>query len=424
MKSLLHKIFIQHWTRKLVSLVLAVIIWLVVNQTLTSTRNISNIPVRIIHLPQGKTVEGIQPNGRLAKKLTLTVVGNRALIDELTPSDLEVVIDASEKPDEWIVTVTKKNLVSLNPEIDISTGISRVYHPNFVIRMTKLITAQIPIVITQPIGEAPRGYQFLDVWPYHLFLTVSGPQEVIKRLKMKEQRITFNLSDISKSQIDELALKSESNSEVISYYVPEQWKQINIPLLSDSPIEIDDPQAKALRIDFVRCNLLPINAPLQLSVFFPPENLEKLNPENTKLTPNQLVEFTKGAPLISYPLYANGVDNLFLETVRDMIEIVIIAAPKSERKLLDWSVQFVNPRLLEDKYVATLMSDVSDREIRLLQPTLREEYLRNRFRSYMNRFQLFRVDDTKFDLNIFLKPPYIHVEEGGAMIEGSPPKTE
>lgn len=229
MKTLLYKIFVAHWSRKLVSIVLAVIIWLVVNHTLTSTRNISNVPVRIIHLPSGKTVEGIQPNGRLAKKLTLTVVGNRSLIDELTPSDLEVVIDAADKSDEWIVTVSKKNLVSLNPEIDISSGISRVYHPNFVIRMTKLVTEQIPIVITQPIGEAPRGYQFLDVWPYHLSLTVSGPEEVIKRLKLKEQRITFNLSDISKSQMDELALKAESNSDVVSYFVPEQWKQINIP---------------------------------------------------------------------------------------------------------------------------------------------------------------------------------------------------
>ncbi len=419
MKTLLYKIFVEHWSRKLVSIVLAVIIWLVVNHTLTSTRNISNVPVRIIHLPQGKTVEGMQPNGRLAKKLTLTVVGNKSLIDELTPSDLEVVIDASDKPDEWIVTVTKKNLVSLNPEIDISSGISRVYNPNFVIRMTKLVTEQIPVVITQPIGEAPRGYQFLDVWPYHLSLTISGPEEVVKRLKLKEQRITFNLSDISKSQIDELALKSEGTSEVVSYFVPEQWKQINIPILSDSPIEIDDPQAKALRIDFIRCNLLPVNAPIQLSLFFPPENLELLNPENTTLGAGKLVQFTKGTPLISYSLYANGVDNLFLETVRDMLEIVIIAAPKSERKLLDWSVQFVNPRLLEDKYVATLMSDVSDRDIRLLQPILREEYLRNRFRSYMNRFQLFRSDDSKFDLTVFLKDNQIQIEEAGAIPSGS-----
>lgn len=417
MKTLLYKIFVEHWPRKLVSIILAVITWLVVNHTLTSTRNISNVPVRIIHMPPGRTVEGMQPNGRLAKKVTLTVVGNKALIDELTPSDLEVVIDAADKPDEWIVTITKKNLVSLNPEIDISTGISRVFHPNFVVRMTKLVTDQIPIVITQPIGEAPRGYQFLDVWPYHLSLTVSGPEEVIKRLKLKEQRITFNLSDISKAQMDELALKSESTSEVVSYFVPDQWKQINIPILSDSPIEINDPQAKALRIDFIRCNLLSVDAPIQLALFFPPENLQNLNPENVSIASNKLVQVNRGTPLISYPLYANGVDSLFLQTVRDMIEIVIIVSPKLERKLLDWSVQFVNPRLLEDKYVGILMSDVSDRDIRLLQPTLREEYLRNRFRSYMNRFQLFRADDSKFELAIFLKNNQIQVEEATSMSE-------
>jgi hypothetical protein len=410
-KSLLYKIFFEHWPRKLISIILGVIIWLVVNHSLTSTRNVSNVPVRIIHLPPGKTVEGMQPNGRLAKKLTLTVVGNTSVIDELTPSDLEVVIDASEKSDEWIVNVSKKNLVSLNPEIDITGGISRVYHPNFIVRMTKLVTDQIPIVITQPIGEAARGYQFLDVWPYRLQLTVSGPEEVIKRLKLKEQRITFNLNDIPKAKLDELALKSENNSDVVSYFVPDQWKQINIPILSDAPIEIDDPLAKALRIDFIRCNLLPIETQIQLSVFFPPENLNTLNPTNTSVAANELIKYVNGTPLISYPLYANGVDNLFLQTVREMIEIVIIANPKSERKLLDWSVQFVGSNQLEEKYVARLMSDVSDRDIRLLQPALREEYLRNRFRSYMNRFQLFRGDDSKFDLAVFLKEHEIHVEE-------------
>jgi hypothetical protein len=133
MKTLLYKIFVEHWPRKLVSILLAVIIWLVVNHTLTATRNISNVPVRVVHLPPGKTVEGMQASGRLAKKLTLTVVGNKTLIDELTPSDLEIVIDAADKSDEWIITVSKKNLVSLNPEIDFSSGISRVYHPNFVV---------------------------------------------------------------------------------------------------------------------------------------------------------------------------------------------------------------------------------------------------------------------------------------------------
>ncbi|MGC1879011.1 MAG: hypothetical protein WA347_04860 [Rhabdochlamydiaceae bacterium] len=420
MKTLVYKLFIEHWPRKLVSIILAIIIWLVVNHTLTASRNISNVPIRIIHLPPGRTVEGMQPNGRLAKKLTLTVVGNKDLIDVLTPSDFEIIVDASDKPDEWIATVTKKNLVPLNPEIDLTGGITRVYHPNFVVRMTKLVTDQIPIVITQPIGEAPRGYQFLDVWPYRLTLTASGPEEVIKRLKLKEQRITFNLNDISKAQLDELSLKSEGNSEVVSFYIPDQWKQINIPILSDTPMEIDDLQAKALRIDFIRCNLLPIDAPIQLSLFFPPDNLENFNPENTFITPNKLVKLTKGTPLITYPLHANGVDNLFLQTVKEMIEIVIIPSSKSDHKLLDWSIQFVGPRQLEDRYVTTLMSDVSDRDIRVLQPALREEYLRNRFRSYMSRFQLFRSDDSKFDLTIFLRDHQVQVEETGSMTEMTP----
>ena len=415
MKTLLYKLFVEHWPRKLVSILLAVIIWFVVNHTLTATRNISNVPVRIVHLPPGRTVEGMQANGKLAKKLTLTVVGNKAVIDELTPSDLEIVVDAADKPDEWIVTVSKKNLLSVNPEIDIS-GISRVYHPNFVVRMTKLVTDQIPIVITQPIGEAPRGYQFLDVWPYRLTLTASGPEEVMKRLKLKEQRITFNLSDISKAQMDELAEKS-ANSEIVSFFVPDQWKQINIPILSDNPIEIDDPKAKTLRIDFIRCDLLSVNAPIQLSLFFPPDNLQKLNPENISIASNKLVQFNKGTPLISLPLYASGVDNLFLQMVGEMIEIVIIVSEKPDQKFLDWSVQFVNSRHLEDKYVAALMTDVSDRDARVLQPTLREEYLRNRFRSYMNRFQLFRSDDTKFELSVQIKGNQIEVDESNSAAE-------
>ncbi len=389
------------------------IIWMVVNHTLTATRNISNVAIRVLHLPPGKTIEGIQSNGRLAKKITLTVVGNKAVIDALTPADLELVIDAADKPDEWIVTVNKKNLVSNNPEVDIS-GISRIYHPNFAVRMTRLVTDQIPIIVTQPIGEAPRSYQFLDVWPYRLTMTVKGPEEVINRLKLKEQRITFNLNDISKSQLDEISLKSGSATEIVSYFVPEQWKQINIPIISDTPIEIDDPQGKELRIDFVRCNMIPVDAQIQLSLFFPPDNLSAHNPQNTFFAPSKLIQFEHGTPLIAYPLYANGVDNLFLQTVRDMIEIVVIVSPKTDRKMLDWSVQFANPRQLEDKYVATLMSDVTDKDIRILQPALREEYLRNRFRSYMNRFQLILPNENKFDVEIFLKDNQIQIEEAAS----------
>jgi len=410
MKALLSKIFLNNWQRKFISFVLAVVIWLLVNHTLTTTRTISNIPVRIINIPAGKTIDGLQNNGFLSKRITLTLVGNQTLLDELTSNDLEVVIDAADKQDEWIVSISKKNLVSLNPEIDLYKGVSRVSHQSFIIRMTKLVTEKIPVLITQPIGHAPRDYQFLDIWPYQLTLTISGPEEVVKHLKAKGIKLTFNLNNISKAQLDALSSKSNGGDEV-SFYVPDLWKQVSIPLLSEGAIEINDPQAKALRIDFVRCNLLPIENPIPVTLFFPPEYITALNPENIHLSESSLLKEINGLNLITEPLYSKGVDRLFVQIVRDMLQISIIVAPKNVENALNWSVQFINPRILEDRYVSTLMSDVSDDEIRDLQPNLREEYLRNRFRSYMNRFQFFKSTDAKLELKVELRDNNVIVTE-------------
>jgi hypothetical protein len=412
MKSLLMKIFVQHWPRKLLAILLATVIWFVVNHSLTSTRTINNIPVRIINIPAGKTVDGLQMNNRLAKKLNVTLVGNKTVLDELTPYDFEIILDAAGRPDEWIASITTKNIASLNPEIDIAGGIKRIYHPNLLIRMTTVITDKIPVIITQPLGEPPRGYQFLDVWPYRLWLTATGPESVIRQLKMKELRITFNLSDISKAQLDEISNSSEGQtSEVVSFLVPDQWKQLNIPSLSANPIEINDPQAKMLRIDFTHCRSLPIDVPIPIALYFPPDGAQKYNPTNITLAIDSVVKNFNGLNLITYPLYAHGTDHLFLDIVRNRLQIVIIVAPKSDKQLLDWSLQFINPRQLENIYVATLMSDVSDADIRLMQPPPREEYLRNRFRSYMNHLQLFKADESKFGLIVQLKDNIVHVEE-------------
>ena len=81
-----------------------------------------------------------------------------------------------------------------------------------------------------------------------------------------------------------------------------------------------------------------------------------------------------------------------------MMEMVIIASPKTERETLLWNVQFMYPHELEDRYVAKVLSEASD-EVLDMQPHLREDYLRNRFRSYMNRFRLYTPKNQKlFDL--------------------------
>ncbi len=411
MKSLLFRLFVDNWMRKLVALILAAILWLVVNQSLTTTRNIAHIPVRVINIPAGFTIEGVQPNGRLSKKITLTLVGNKTILDELTPYDLEVVLDATDKSQEWVANIAKKNLIALNPEIDISKGISRVYHPNFAIRMSRLASEKIPIKITQPIGEAPRGYQFLDVWPYRLTLTVSGPEEVIKRLKLKEQTLTFNLSDITKTQLDAISESSpERQSDIVSFFVPDQLKQIPLSSLSDTPLEINDPEAKSLRIDFIHCDLLPLNRPIPVELFFPEDHLKTLSPDTTSLLPGEFISKVQGQSLITTPLYVNGVDRVFLQIVQDRFQIVVLVDPSTEKSTLDWSISFVNPRKLEDLYVKAFASQQGPDDT-ALQTSLREEYLRNRFRSYMQRFRLFRKEDDPLKLAITLKDNQVELKE-------------
>ncbi|HSX25456.1 MAG TPA: hypothetical protein VLE89_00425 [Chlamydiales bacterium] len=409
MKTFILRLLVENWQRKLISTMLAMIIWMVVSHSMTVTKIVHNIPVRVTNLPPEKTIEGMQVNGLLNKKIPLTLTGNKSVLDEISGKDLEVVVDAAGKSNEWIATIGKKNLVGLNPEFDTTKAISRVAPFDMIVKQSKLVTEKIPILVTQPIGEAPKGYQFLDVWPYQLSLTVNGPEEAVKRLKTRGLKLTFNLNDISRAELDTLqSSKRQGQVDEISFFVPNSWKKISLPSLSETPIEIDDVQAKALRIDFSRQDLLPIGSALPVTVFFPPKYSNTLNPETYTLSANDFIAKKNGIKMITMPLYAQRVSRLFLETVKDMIQVVVIAAPKSERETLLWNAQFMYPHELEDRYVAKVMSESND-EVGDVQPHLREDYLRNRFRNYMNRFRLYTPNNKKLSLKIELQANSISV---------------
>lgn len=403
MRTLLLRLFVENWQRKLISLILAMIIWMIVSHSMTVSKVIPNIPVRVTHLPPDKTIEGMQVNGLLTQRISLTLVGHKATLDELSAKDLEVVLSAKDKAQEWIATVNEKNLISLNPDFDPSKMVAKVIPTDMIIRQTKLVTEKIPVLVTQPIGEAPKGYQYLDIWPYHLSVTVHGPEEAVKRTKNRGVKLTFNLNDISATDLDNQrsSLQGESSDEV-SFAIPDSWKKVSLPLLSETPLEINDPQAKALRIDFSRQDLLPIPFSIPVSIFFPPKYSHTLNPETYSLATNNFIVKKNGIKILNFPLYAQGVSHQFLETVKDMIQMVVIASPKSERERLLWNTQFMYPHELEDDYVAKIMAQ-SNNEIHDVQPHQLEDYLRNRFRNYMNRFRLYTADRQKLSLNIELQ---------------------
>jgi len=409
MESMISKILLHNWQRKLVALLTAIVIWFFVNSSMNETVTIPNITVRVINLPADKTIQGLLPNGILSRRIALTLSGSKDVVADLEPGDLEVLLDASmAESNEWVVVVSKKNLISLNPSIDLARNIRQVYHSEFVIRLSRLITAKIPIIIGPPTGISPQGYEILDIWPQRLMQSVSGAEEDIHWLADEGLEINFDLSEISKIELD--TLKSSKRSDEVSFPVPAKWKKVAIPFRSNIVEDFNDPEAQNLRIDFLRKDLIPLDKEIPIRIFYPLVDLDKVNPQSYSLALNDEIQSKLGVPFFSKHLYVAEVSRLFVDVVRNSIEIVIVAAPKNQRKVLPWSIQFIQPRHLEDTYVSYFIASTSNSKgIKDVLPKEKEELLRKRFRDYMQRMTLFLTDEKKLHLKNTIEGDQIKV---------------
>lgn len=392
-------LFLKNWQRKLLALFSAMIIWFFVSHSITETKIIRNVPIRISNLPVDKTIVGLLPNGILNKRINLTLTGVKDVIEEIEPGDLEVNIDASAIDHaDWIVQINKKNLLSLNPSIDLNNNINNVTHSEFVIKLNRLTTAKITIDVLPPQGTVPEGYEFLDIWPQKLMQSISGPEEEINRLKTKGLELTIDFNRITKADLD--SLKSHqlggSNNEV-SFLIPYNWKQITIPYRNYTIEEINDPDAQNLRIDFLRQEFIPLDRKLPVQLFYPTKTLDTINPNKISLSTSEPIINKNGVDLFTRPLYAKNVSRLFLDVIRDSLAIMIIATAKEENEVLPWSLEVMTPRELEETYVAYQMANGGKQLSNTLAKS-RETLYRKRFRNYLQDLMLYLAPQHKLNI--------------------------
>ncbi len=408
MESLIYPLLFYQWQRKLVALFTATVIWFFVSQSITATKTMTSVPIRVTNLPTDKTIEGLLPNGFLTKRTSLTLMGTKKIIDQLEPGDVEIILDVSHLPPEGIVQITKKNLVSLNPNFNLPNHVTTVTHPDLVIKMSPILTEKIPIRIHSPSGEPPKGYEFLDIWPVLLYQTVSGPQDQILELKNEGLEWSFNLNDISKEQLDGLQSKGVYDDE-IHFYVADQWKKVMIPLSNRGIEPINDPEAKELQLNFLREQMIPMTEELPLYVFYPLKYQATLNPKTYALALSPFIQFVHGIAILKLPLFASHVSKLFLEVVKDYIQIDLVVAPLTERERLEWGVNFINDAHLEDTYVAFLLSSHHKTVDSSQSHPERENHLRQRFRTYARRFGLYLSPEHPLDIHSRLEEGKIQV---------------
>lgn len=135
MKKLVHDFFVENWQRKLISLILAIIIWLLVHHSLITNKTYKNVPVRVANIPKGMIVEGLSPDGFLTQKITLNIEGHKKFLDDLTEEDLQVVLNATGKDKTWVATINKNQIVFLNKLTNPYPYIRSIEHKPFVISM-------------------------------------------------------------------------------------------------------------------------------------------------------------------------------------------------------------------------------------------------------------------------------------------------
>jgi len=413
------KIFLHQWQRKLFAILTAIVIWFLVSHSITSSKTIPGVPIKVINLPTDKTIQGLLPNGFLGKRITLTLSGTRDVIDQLESGDVEVIIDVSNIPSDGIIQITKKNLLSLNPNINLPKHVTSINHPDIFIKMSPILTEKIPIIIQDPIGEAPEGYEFLDIWPLQLMQTVSGPQEQVLSLKHEGLEITFNLNDITMEQLDALQTDDPYSDEVV-FFVPDQWKKINVPFSSRGIEMINDPEAKNLQIAFLRRQLIPLKSAIPIHVFYPLKYNAEINPDTYGLAPSSFVQFKNRLPFLNVPLFASNVSKLFLEIVQENLEIDIVAMPPTEREFLEWSINLIDENHLEDVYSAYLLGNTKSTGASSQINRDREKFFRSRFQLYVQRFKLFLSPGTKLEIQPKLEDGKIvvFVPNAHAVLEG------
>ncbi|MBA3721509.1 MAG: hypothetical protein H0W88_03815 [Parachlamydiaceae bacterium] len=409
MESLIY-FFVYQWQRKLLALIIALSVWFFVSHSITAIKTIPAVPIRVINLPTDKTIPGLMPNGFLSKRMTLTLTGTKDVVEQLEPGDLEILLDVSNSPRESLMQITKKNLISLNPDINLSRHITNITHPEYFLRMSQLLVEKIPVIIHHPIGNPPEGYEFLDIWPIKLSQTVSGPQDLVLALKNKGLELTFNLDHITKEELD--IIKTHHHDiydDEIGFPVPDSWKKIVIPLAINITEQLNDPEAKHLHVNFLRKSFIPIKGDIvSLNVFYPLKYSALINPTTHALAANSFVQYEHDIPILKFPLYGYNVSKLFLDIVKGSLQLDIVAAPKLERETLEWSIDIVNHPHLEDTYVAFLLSSTKAHSgPRSLE---REEHYRARFRTYMQDFALYTANQQPLVLDSTLEEKQITIK--------------
>ena len=179
-QKMLRRIFVEDWSLKLLSLAIAIVLWLLVtgqNQPVTAHVNVQLNFIR----PQSLEISNDPP-----RTVDVTLTGSRNKLDDLTSLDLVATVDISDqRAGERVLRLADRAKITLPQGIKVDG-----YQPSAIpIRLEELIERQIPVE-PKIEGKPDEGFEVYSVYPNKGSVSVRGPaSRVIALQKISTESI-------------------------------------------------------------------------------------------------------------------------------------------------------------------------------------------------------------------------------------------
>lgn len=394
-RALIDFLLLSNWQRKLTAVLLATIVWFLVDYSATMQRRFDSVPVYVKNLTPNHTVKGMRSGTRLPFTTSLTVRGKRAWIKDIRSNDLKVVLDAKDKRNKWAPKITAQHIYSVATRQNLANSISEVSSSPLNIEIEPTVEIPLTVYVAKPMGVPPQGYQFVGISPRKLRTTVRVSAEEAEHFRSTNAQIEIDLNRISAEKLNKLAHKAQAEgSEIISFEIPDSWKKFTLPDGSDKQEILAAAASKRMQINFIKEKLLPLKRKIPISIFLPPRISSHLSAELVRLNVGKNVVLESGVHVLNLELYAGGVTPEFLDTVRDFLQISVIfdQADTNDSKLR-WSLEFINERKLEKWFLKKAIENYGFSESDA--PRLVEQ-----FRTFCSQMRLYTGPGKRLNLEI------------------------
>jgi YbbR domain-containing protein len=172
-EKLLRKLFVEDWSLKLLSLAIALVLWLLVtgqNQPVTAHLNVQLNFIR----PPSLEISNDPP-----RTVDVMLTGSRNKLDDLTSLDLVATVDISDqRAGERVLRLADKAQISLPQGVKVDG-----FQPSAVpVRLEEIVERQVPLDPKLE-GKPAAGYDIYSVRPSRETVTLRGPESRVAALQ-------------------------------------------------------------------------------------------------------------------------------------------------------------------------------------------------------------------------------------------------